>query len=156
MCQGGQNLSVNTGTGPDKSSFSLQGLPCIHAALSAVYLPSLRIFHSSLIALDGRGLRVPRKSPKQAVKMVSGLMETEYELRLIELGLATLEERCQRVAMQMIHKITACREWTGVYCMVLAHEWGSACHTEQGGPAKHKVQDGQVGDQKKLPVCQSD
>jgi hypothetical protein len=42
---------------------------------------------------------------KRAVKMVSGLRETEYSLRLKELGLATLEERRHRADMQMVHKI---------------------------------------------------
>jgi ribonuclease P/MRP protein subunit RPP40 len=42
---------------------------------------------------------------KRAVKMVSGLRETEYSMRLKELGLATLEERRHRADMQMVHKI---------------------------------------------------
>jgi ribonuclease P/MRP protein subunit RPP40 len=37
--------------------------------------------------------------------MVSGLQETEYSMRLKELGLATLEERRHRADMQMVHKI---------------------------------------------------
>jgi hypothetical protein len=37
--------------------------------------------------------------------MVSGLREMEYDLRLKELGLATLEERRHRADMQMVHKI---------------------------------------------------
>jgi hypothetical protein len=37
--------------------------------------------------------------------MVSGLRETDYDLRLIELGLATLEERRHRADMKMVHKV---------------------------------------------------
>jgi hypothetical protein len=45
------------------------------------------------------------KVQKRAVKMVSGHKATEYELRLKELGLVTLEERRHRADMQMVHKI---------------------------------------------------
>jgi hypothetical protein len=37
--------------------------------------------------------------------MVSGLKATDYELRLKELGLATLEERRNRADIQTVHKI---------------------------------------------------
>ncbi len=42
---------------------------------------------------------------KRAVRMVSGLRAVEYEQRLEELSLSTLEERRHQADMQMVHKI---------------------------------------------------
>jgi hypothetical protein len=45
------------------------------------------------------------KVQKRAVKMVSGLKSTEYEEKLKELGMTTLEERRHQIDMQQTHKI---------------------------------------------------
>lgn len=45
------------------------------------------------------------KVQQRAVKMVAGLRATEYEERLKELGLLTLEERRHQADMLMVHKI---------------------------------------------------
>ncbi len=42
---------------------------------------------------------------KRAVKMVTGLRETEYKERLKEMGLLTLEERRHQADMHMVHKM---------------------------------------------------
>jgi hypothetical protein len=68
--------------------------------LSAIRTPTPGIFDPGLVTLD-----CLERVQKRAVKMVSGLRETEYSMRLKELGLATLEERRHRADMQMVHKI---------------------------------------------------
>ena len=47
---------------------------------------------------------------KRAIRMVSGLRGQEYEDRLAELGLTTLEERCHQADMTMVYKILTHKE----------------------------------------------
>ena len=47
---------------------------------------------------------------KRAIRMVSGLRGREYEDRLAELGLTTLEERRHQADMTMVYKILTHKE----------------------------------------------
>ena len=47
---------------------------------------------------------------QRAVKMISGLKEIEYEDRLKELGLTTLEERRHKADMAMVYKVLTGKE----------------------------------------------
>ena len=56
---------------------------------------------------------VLEKVQQRAIKMISGLRASEYEDRLKELGLTTLEERRHQADMAMVYKVlTARNRWT--------------------------------------------
>ena len=50
------------------------------------------------------------KVQQRAIKMISGLKAREYEDRLVELGLTTLEERRHQADMAMVYKVLTGKE----------------------------------------------
>jgi hypothetical protein len=76
--------------------------------------------------------------------MVSGLRAVEYEQRLEELGLSTLEERRHQADMQMVHKIM--HKESGLDPQTWFESAGSTAHATWSGsdPFNIKVRAGRL------------
>jgi ribonuclease P/MRP protein subunit RPP40 len=81
---------------------------------------------------------------KRAVRMVSGLRAVEYEQRLEELGLSTLEERRHQADMQMVHKIM--HKESGLDPQTWSESAGSTAHAtwSRSDPFNIKVRAGRL------------
>ena len=65
----------------------------------------MRYRHGQWSPWTAQDKEVLEKVQQRAIRMISGLRASEYEDRLKELGLTTLEERRHQADMAMVYKV---------------------------------------------------
>ena len=95
----------SSSAGPDSESISFPGPTHFCTAVRHLCQTSFGICDPSVVPWTVADREVLEQVQKRAIRMVSGLRGREYEDRLAELGLTTLEERLHQADMAMVYKI---------------------------------------------------